>query len=259
MSFTFQGWFMKQLPVYYTQTDTIKKGGKGMLARYLSLYEDELDDNIVSFITNFLDILDIDTLTTDSPVGSTDPYLPLLGGNNGEPPDITSLPIDYRRVIKYAIRIYKLKGTIPGYQLLFRLFGLGCSISEDNSEVTTKYDASYYDETFHYDDSCGKCSTYSIACWNLSGSSTTPFTNLQLDPKIIPQMMRFLGWIQPIDVDLAYFAWCTKFVDSFTTNPTNANHANVIIQDVVVYDNYYIYDNTYYDSALTNYTVTTTF
>lgn len=160
------------LPYYYKQNDTYKVDGKGILERYLDIFGNYFQDNIIGDIDNILDIIDINTC---NPI-----YLNYLWEFLGEMPFAYGINIDkdkwkdyfngfksdeeiqelanlwiipkadgpfkldlnqVRNLLKYSVALFKIRGTEMFFEILFRLYGLTCTIH--NYDAFTE-DIDYY-------------------------------------------------------------------------------------------------------------------
>lgn len=203
MSF-FKDWLFNKLPNYYHINDTYKDAnGKGLLQRYLANIGDDLDDNILPFIDNLLNIIDPTTQA------STDfKYLNHVAYLLGSPPDIfLGNPNHYQQYAKllgHIVSIYKIKGTKKSFELFFALLGYIIQVIEYEPNLGTKFDSGFkFDEGAKFDTECEPCSEYSILSQALlnsgpCGSSSNP----SLDPNLFQLMVEVAKFLQPINVNL---------------------------------------------------------
>ena len=153
----FKDWIFNQLPKYHQRTDSYKDvEGNGLLKRYLRVVGIELDEEFISYIDNFTDLIDY--------IECDDKYLPLIGSILGYPPSIDGLSTTYRKILANIMAIYKVKGTIRSYEMLFNLLGLEVSILEEVPKKAVTYDlpGRFYDKGEQYDSHCEYCSGYWI-------------------------------------------------------------------------------------------------
>lgn len=189
----FKDWFFRQFPRYHQVNDTYKNvDGQGILQRYLRVYGDELDQNFVPYIENFLDIIDY--------IKCEDKFLPLIGSILGYPPSINGLPETYRKILAYCIAIYKVKGNCTSYEILFNIFGMEVEIEMDTPQKKLTYDPFpniTYDEDptpYRYDSDCEYCTNYMLKVRNINGSP--------LDPNLLTKIQSIICWIEPINARL---------------------------------------------------------
>lgn len=141
------------LPDYFKKKDTYKdKEGRGILERFLSICGDYFGNNISPQIDNILDILDLDFNPSDLPDGDVRKeyehiflnnlweflgeipygYSALYNNINTGNPWITNASMvpraDCRRLLKYTLSLYKIRGTIDFYNILLRFYGLSCKV-----------------------------------------------------------------------------------------------------------------------------------
>ena len=143
--FNYKEVFEKFFPSYYKENDSYKDSqGRGLLERLITICTEYFDTDVVTNSTNpglddFIDLIDFDK-TPDIFLNYLWEYLgeiPYAWGiiTNGQPytkenlEDWLSSPKGYpradsRRALKYAISLYKIRGTILFYELLGKLYGV---------------------------------------------------------------------------------------------------------------------------------------
>lgn len=189
-------WFFKQFPGYYQATDPHKNGaGEGVLQRYLQVYGDELDEDYIPYLDDFLKIIDF--------VECDDKYLPLIGSILGYPPSIDGVSDSYRKILAYSIAIYKIKGTKKSYEILFNIFNFRISFVEEVPRKKITYDNSpiaiYDNDITHniYDSDCDYCSGYWIK-YNYLGVGNIPVG-------LLDKLTNIICWLQPINAKFLGF------------------------------------------------------
>lgn len=245
MSYTFKftDWLFQQLPEYFVVNDSYKNAqGKGLLERYLEAFAIELDDEIVKYIHDFPDVTNIDL--------SDVKFLPHFGYQLGSPPNITFNPTDYRKFIKHVVSIYKIKGTVCSYQLLFNLLGLNVSVVEHPDEKQTIYDGGFnYDEDNLMDLSCSPCHTYSLFYNSVDDDCTIPTIN-SVPQALLDKILDIICFLQPIDCKLIDLSHNIKLCEQYT--PVYANTVTIQKQISLNYDNSELLDDSNdYDSFIT--------
>lgn len=197
----FKDWLFGKLPQYFKDNDTyVDLNGEGLLERYLRNYGDELDENIMPFINDFLDLFDAAKCQAT--------LLPHLSFLLGIPITIDDTEATYRKVLKYAIQLYKVKGTEPSYQMLFNFIGLDISVIEDTPQTPVTYDADpmyIYDEPTgvrQYDTSCASCSGYTIAY----NANLDPLNPNSVSPALLTIAQKIICYLQPINATFKGFA-----------------------------------------------------
>lgn len=196
----FKDWLFSRFPDIYTNQDTyIDSNGEGLFKRYLRNFGMELDENIKSYIDNFVTLFD--------PMQCPTTLLPALSFILGEPISVDNTEATFRKLLKYAVRLYKVKGTIVSYQMLFNLIGLEIAIIEDVPGKPLTYDDDpivIYDDPTGiklYDTGCDNCSGYSIAY----NASNEPLNIAAVDSAILAIATSIIPFIQPINAKLDGF------------------------------------------------------
>ncbi len=184
------------LPFEYKDQDTYKVDGKGILERFLEICGSYFQDNISADIESLLGITDFDTCP--------EIYLNYLWESFGQLPfarwnnidegafktyyngllseaELNSLKSKWilpkkgalalttkqiRDLLKYSISLIKIRGTSQFFEILFRMYGLNCTIDDP---AKSGYDGwlkthPYFDQDQYYDKSnfdniygCSQC------------------------------------------------------------------------------------------------------
>lgn len=157
----FIGRIFSMLPGYFKRGDTYKNGqGEGLLERYVQIYEEDIDQNILPLIENALDNLD--------PLTAPGKFLTQISYTLGTPPDIFSGSDEYRKVLLYAVSLYKIKGTRKAYEVLFGLLGFTVVLIESGfSDSAYDVPVEFDDPGIEYDGrgpegNCFACSEYQL-------------------------------------------------------------------------------------------------
>lgn len=205
MAVIFKNWIKQRFPRYFHDSDTNKDyQGQGFLMRYLQSFGEELDEEIYPYITTFMDLFDT-RYTPDKLLGHLSFVL-------GLPPSVDNNFTVYRRVLAYAVQIYKIKGTAKSYELLFEILGLKIKIQEERPEPQVVYDAGYfYDENPNreYDFDCATCSYYSILYYD---------PNSPLDPvpqEVLDKFSLVICFLEPINAKLRGYVRTLYLEDTF--------------------------------------------
>ena len=180
---------MDFLPYYYKEADTYKVSGKGILERYLEIFGNYFEDYIVADTKNILDIIDIDhcpemylnylweflgqmPFAYGCNIDSEKWFLYFNGFDSEEkiselsqlwiiPKDSNdkfNLSTDQvRKLLKYSISLFKIRGTKKFFEILFRIYGIDCEISMPPTERFSSDSNNYYgtDDDFAGSDSIG--------------------------------------------------------------------------------------------------------
>jgi hypothetical protein len=152
----FSNWLFNQLPPTFKEEDTYPDiNGEGLLERFLRIFGDELDTEVIPQIEDYLDI----RVPGDSPSNGLVLHLAYSLGN---PPNLFGSNLQYRRLLGVIIAIYKIKGTLKGLQILGNLFGITLSIQPLGTSCP-KYDMNVlYDDGALYDNCCRPCHYYNL-------------------------------------------------------------------------------------------------
>lgn len=183
----FKNWIFAQLPAYFKDNDTYKDtNGKGLLERYLYAHGEEWDEEIIPYLTDFTNIIE--------PLVCDEKFLPLIGSILGYPPAIDGSNATYRKLLAYAVAIYKIKGTLKSYQILFSMLHMDIEIDEILPKKKITYDLPpyLYDETHEYDSDCDNCGTYNIRYKFHAGYGP-------INSDILKYIDNIICWLQPIN------------------------------------------------------------
>ena len=123
--------FSNLFPYYYKDYDTYKDAnGKGILERFVEVCSEYFDNEVVPEIDNILDNIDVDICK--------DLYLNYLWEFLGEIPysntynnKVYPYP-NPRQVLRYAISLFKIRGTALFYEVLGRLYDTSIGIEVVN-------------------------------------------------------------------------------------------------------------------------------
>lgn len=203
MSF-FKDWLFGKLNRYYHENDSYKdEDGKGLLERYLENIGEDIDDNVIPQVDDFLNILDP---TTQAATGYK--FLNYISYTLGSPPDIflgdPAENAKYAKLVNHIISIYKIKGTKKSYELFFALLGYSISVIEYPLTPPTTLDSGLkLDDGNKLDAGCEPCAEYSIISEaSLISGSCGPSNNPVLDPSLYPTMILVVKFLEPINAKL---------------------------------------------------------
>ena len=177
-------------PHYYKENDTYKNDeGKGILERFIEVCSEYFDNEVIPDIDNFISCIDVDKT---SPIllnylWEYFGYIPYAYGLivNGEPYTKENLQkwllnskdhypsVNVRKLLKYAISLYKIRCTHDFYTILGKFYGVQFIVTDptenDNpnegsigisgtSSWEVKYDKEFkYDSHRKYDSSIKMC------------------------------------------------------------------------------------------------------
>ena len=134
--------FRNLFPYYYRENDTYKdSSGKGILERFIEVCSEYFDKEIMPDIDNLMDIIDVDKTSNEflNYIWQYFDYIPyaygaIVNGNYSSTSilnDINQFPrADSRRILKYAISLFKIRGTADFYRILGRFYGVSINIEE---------------------------------------------------------------------------------------------------------------------------------
>lgn len=251
MNFKFKDFFFQNLsPQVQLQDTHVNADGEGLTQRYLQAFGLELDEEVVPFIEEFTNILDLET--------TPEKFLPFIAYQLGSPPNILNTPQTFRKILGQIVNIYKIKGTECSYQLLFNLLGLNLLISIQPNQAPTLYDeGSIYDNNKLYDISCGQCIKYDIIYWSQSNVCSTGSIT-QVDESILRPLEKIICLLQPIDTKLGSLIPGVNLCENL--EPEVDQELTIETEDLSAYDTPTSYDNGYlFDSNLVSATNTYNF
>lgn len=192
----FKNWFFSKLPPYFKDNDSYKNAlGEGLLERYLRIFGDELDENTHPYIRDFMEIFDV--------VNCDEKYLPLISSILGYPPAIDGNNATYRKILAYAVAIYKIKGTKRSYEILLNMLGINLTtIEEIMPAKAVTYDLAPYtydqgdlgdgtESETHYDSECDNCGDFYL--------HYTLQPGVVMDATLQSYVQNIVCWITPIN------------------------------------------------------------
>ena len=237
----FSEFIFSLFPHYYKNYDSYKVNGKGLLERFLEATGGELDDETIKYLDEdnaeyYLNNLD--------PLLCDDDLLPHLMDDLSNPPKILTTTNGYRKLLKYIVSLYKIRGTKASYELYFKLLGFIVSITEHTPDpvVPIIYDNGFtYDDNINYDDlGCIFCSDYTII---ISG-------NYIITPVIINQINSIIFFNEPINARLLGLIFnptpLSEDLDiSLNDEPMVITEFNFLnfYDDSLIYDDSLLYDD----------------
>lgn len=196
------------LPPYYKDNDTYKdEHGQGILERFIGICGDYFQDDVVKDIDNTMNLIDVD-VTDDiylnyiwEMFGSIpyaygvliDTRLWETYSNIADNKDIWIKVIDAlpprarpRDILKYAIPLYKIRGTLGFYNILLGFYGYSCTLTDPTGDFerpqSTIYEfVPYYDIGLVYDDN----DKYDISANCLSCVEVTIVVNTEHPSELI--------------------------------------------------------------------------
>ena len=238
--FSFQSFIQDRLPDYFRRNDTyVDNDGNGLLLRYLSIFGDELDQEVIPTIECYLNIIDAQYCDAK--------YLTHISDVLGNPPDIFGDDDMYRNLLSYICSVYKIKGTKKAYELFFSLLGFNIDLYEiPLNDKVTNYDSEgeYDDIELIYDQNkCTPCSYYDITFYPKNPNNYT-FT-----ADLINKLMAAIKFNEPINAKLRHLTLGIKFNDSLGIKFNDSS--TYITEEINIYDigNDYDSSNPIYDES----------
>lgn len=235
----FKKWFRDIIPLHIKILDSYKNAeDEGLYERYMSLFGDNIDSDIMPEINCYLNI--IDASITD------EKYLNHISDVLGNPPDVFKNINQYRNLLSYIVSVYKIKGTKDAYSLFFGILGFNVQLIE----IPILNEESLYDQEGIYDrnnidsvydqDICQSCSDYDII---FSYSDTG---NIVLDSNIVNLLRAAISFNEPINARLRSLTMVLPIsdnlsiimddnVDTFSERIPNYDSGN-LHDDTLLYD-----------------------
>ena len=186
----FKDFIFSLFPSYYKEKDTYQdSAGEGLFERYTRCFGEEIDREILPPLENYLGELD--------PRTASSAILQHLSDCLGNPPDIFLNEGQYRNMLRYAVDVYKIKGTEASYQLLFSLLGFNTTLIQYPAITYLYDDGWFYDDAEpYYDSVCPLCSEYSI----LFSNTLDPLNPISL--LTLSLLESIIYWVEPINARL---------------------------------------------------------
>lgn len=248
MQFDFSRFFFSLFPNFHKENDTNKDiNDRGLLERYLDVPSEELEDNFKPMAENYLEIVDMQ---------ACDPkFLNHIAYALGNPPDVVNNETLYRRLLQEIVTVFKIKGTIPSYQILFNLLGYSITITEYPCDKVLYDDGvhTYDDGISFYDKYCCTCSEYSIAFSNYLNDCSDPTTFSPLSQTILDNLYKIIFYIEPINAKLRDLTYLLKICEelnfcmpeeiTWEVRLYSNYDSSILYDDSEIYDNYVVTDS----------------
>lgn len=218
----FYNFFKGILPPYFIENDTYKDAnGDGLLNRYLTIFGEEIDEELIPKIECYLNI--IDSQISDSK------FITHLSDVLGNPPDIFLDDTMYRNLLSYIVSVYKIKGTKKAYELFFSILGFDIELIE----IPPGDDVVYYDKLNIYDDGkiydqklCQPCSMYDIIFYPHNQR------DVNITPNIIQRLRDAIAFNEPINATLRHLIFKATISDTIGVDITEGTTEEVNIVDL---------------------------
>lgn len=156
---------------------------KGTHERYQEMLADDWDDNLLPLIEQFIE----KTLVPDTVEEKFIPYLEAMVGLT----PITDDLVQRRRLLKNILNVYKTKGTIRSYQIVFRSMGFTDAVVTE-VDLNKSFDSDIdFDDPIRRFDQGGKCYKCKFYTLNLIGGPT-------MSTEILRNISKALELVEPI-------------------------------------------------------------
>lgn len=219
---------------YEKDSDPYKDSmGKGTLERFNEMLAEDLDLRLLPLIKGILD----NTIVPDTML---DKFIPYLESMLGLEPLVDDL-VTRRKILKNIVSIYKVKGTLRSYQILFRLLGFD-TVEIKELSFLQGFDSSltFDDDSRRFDDSnCQPCTYYNL---HLTGN----FPNIE---NLYGLIIKAVALIEPINAKLRNVIYNQNVItfsifveqngdliyDRVPSDPTDfslLNNGNLLVQSV---------------------------
>lgn len=164
----FRDYIFKNLfDYYYKANDTYKDSeGKGILERFIEVCSSYFDNEVMPDIDNFMDCLDVDKANPIflNYLWEYLGFIPYSYGviTKGEPYTEENLEkwlkedrgfptADCRSMLRYAISLYKIRGTKRFYEILGKFYGVTFILTEVDEKVMSETTSDSSDGSVNYD------------------------------------------------------------------------------------------------------------
>ena len=195
MSFSLKNRIFKLFGSYIEEKDSYKNSqGKGILQRYNEIVGEDYDLGTGEAIKNLMNLVYVPATVKSELI----PYLQDMMGAAvylGTGDDIK------RKLIRYGNKINNLRGTRPGFEILFKFLGFNSSViiehlaggSFDDGNIDFTYTPLTFDENVRtFDTTCPSCSDISIQL----------FGTIDLTDDVLKAIYRIVDYNKPIDVNI---------------------------------------------------------
>lgn len=176
--------FSNLFDYYYKVHDTYQDSdGKGILERFIGVCSGYFDNEVMPDIDNFMDCLDVDRANPIflNYLWEYFGFIPYAYGvlTRGEPYTEQNLEnwlkedrgfptADYRRVLRYALALYKIRGTQKFFEVLGRFYGVTFSLVEVDGALKDQLQENItsvnFDTISHFDE-IGVTYDTETDCW----------------------------------------------------------------------------------------------
>lgn len=230
---TFQDFFFKQLPLMFKRDDSYKDiNGDGLLERYLRVFGLEIDNEVIPYAEEYMEIMDV--MTTD------EKFLPLISYGLGNPPNLLYDPALYRKLLRYILAYYKIKGIKESYELFFALLGYTVTVVE-YPEQDVRFDSGYLmDDGNLMDEHCVTCSDYELFLM-LTGAHCDPTAVILLDEALLALIELIISFTEPINAVLLHITNMVEACEDI--DGCISENISISVTETIAMDSGYIMDD----------------
>lgn len=172
---------------FYAAYDSYKNDdGKGIIQRFNETLANDLDDNFLPFLTDFLNFIRVYSEIRED-------ILPIVESSLGNIIKISDDILIRRKIIRFFSTIYKTKGTLASLKIIF--YWLGFTNIEDR--ITERFGG--LDSVLTFDDATRKFDSSLI---QLDFYSLIFYGNVILTNKMLEYIINVCEWNSPINSKL---------------------------------------------------------
>lgn len=174
--------FSKLYPSIDIREDINKIDGKGLNQRYNEMLGDDLDQNLITRVTSLID----NTIVPSTALTRFIPYLETLLGLEKLVDDIPTR----RKLLSNILSIYKVKGTLISYEILFNSLGF------DSINLIRRNQSYGFDSSTTFDD---RIRTFDLGkCFNCIEYDIELTGDAQLTNDLIETIKNAVKIVEPI-------------------------------------------------------------
>lgn len=250
-----KSFFFDKFPSWYRENDTYKnENSEGLLERFLRVfgtYIYDLEESIDNWLTHTRDLEYCEP-----------EFLPTIAKELGSPPNILGDTLGLRKTLLSIVSIYKIKGTLESYQVLFQQLGYNIEIVYEPfipsywDQITNNSELEGYNplqlleygmvpeyilwDEFNWDDVCQTCVYYTILISDINDDPV----GLEYNPiseEILLELLELVEFVEPIDgilLGLNPVINIEETVDGYTTEEITILCYEFSIWDVINWDEF---------------------
>lgn len=147
-------YFFQYLPEYFKLNDTYPVGDKGLLERYLDVFQVIAEQ----YVTDLEGMVDL-----QSPLTTNDNFLNYVASFYGDPPDTFGDVQDYKELLSNINHINRNRGTMESLRNFFKVMGTDATITKEYATYFLHDNLETHDDTdVHHDGYCYPCVNISV-------------------------------------------------------------------------------------------------